>query len=131
MQILDADDVTEIFVQWYAGRSKAAVARQLGFDRKTVCGYVRVVERAGWQPGTGPVPTRAEWGALVRQWFPLVGDPRRRQTSWAEFDAHRHRIEALHGTATVAAIHRILREEHGLTASLASLRRYVRSNLAE
>ena len=44
-------DITEIYVHWYAGRSKSALAASLGVDRKTVRKYLAPAE------ASGPVPT--------------------------------------------------------------------------
>lgn len=44
-------DIIEIYVHWYAGRSKSTVATSLGIDRKTLRNYLRPAERAGIVPG--------------------------------------------------------------------------------
>nr|MDQ3294592.1 IS21 family transposase [Actinomycetota bacterium] len=45
---------------------------------------------------------------------------------WPLIDAHRERIGLMLETNTVTTVHQRLRDEHGLTASVASFRRYVR-----
>jgi DNA-binding transcriptional regulator LsrR (DeoR family) len=40
-------DITEIYVHWYAGRSKSELAASLGVDRKTVRKYLAPAEAAG------------------------------------------------------------------------------------
>ena len=62
-------DIVELLMHWHAGRPKVVVAASLGTDPKTVRKYVAKAEQAGIIPG-GPVLSRAEWGALVRGWFP-------------------------------------------------------------
>jgi hypothetical protein len=48
-------DITEIYVHWYAGRSKSELAASLGVDRKTVGKYLRPAELAGLTPGGPPM----------------------------------------------------------------------------
>ena len=47
-------DIIEIMEDWYAGRSKEAVARSLGIDSKTVRKYVRPAVAEGIVPGGSP-----------------------------------------------------------------------------
>lgn len=128
MQILSVADVIEIYVLWHGGHSKSEVARQVGVDRKTVRKYVRVAERAGLGPGGRPM-TPADWAPFVGRWFPLVADARERQPTWREIAAHHVLIIELVPDVPVARIHERLRTEHGLRASLPSLRRYIRANV--
>ncbi|MFI0967566.1 hypothetical protein ACH4S8_40225 [Streptomyces sp. NPDC021080] len=53
-------DVTEIYVHWYAGRSKSAPAASLGVDRKTVRKYLASAEASGITPG-GPPMSEVDW----------------------------------------------------------------------
>jgi hypothetical protein len=48
-------DVTEIYVHWYAGRSKSELAASLGVDRKTIRKYLAPAEAAGMTPGGPPM----------------------------------------------------------------------------
>jgi hypothetical protein len=57
-------DVIEIYVYWYAGRSKSQVAASLGLDRKTVRKYLGLAEAAGISPG-GPPMSEADWAKLT------------------------------------------------------------------
>ena len=124
-------DITEILVHWYAGRSQHDVAGSLGVARNTIRRYVEPAIAAGFVPG-GPPVSEAEWAALVQEWFPHLTDTRLRQVTWPEFDRHREYIaEQLRAGVTKATIHQRLRDEHGMTGSLASLKRYVAANLAE
>jgi hypothetical protein len=73
-------DVTEIYVHWYAGRSKSALAASLGVDRKTVRKYLAPAEAAGITPG-GPPMSEADWAGLFKGWFPeLANSPLRQIT---------------------------------------------------
>lgn len=126
----DVIDVTEILIHWYAGRSQAELAASLGVDRKTVRKYLAPALAAGLSPG-GPRLSEAEWAARVREWFPQLVDNRLRQSTWPQIATHHETIRELVGQVTVSTIHQRLTDEAGLTASLASLRRYVRANLAE
>ncbi len=123
-------DVVEILEHWYAGRPKVEVARSLGVDAKTVRKYVAAAEGSGLAPGGPPVGAEA-WRAMVREWFPSLVDTRLRQPSWGQIAAHHDRIGALLGVVPVAVIHQRLRDEAGLEASVASVRRYVRAHFPD
>jgi transposase len=120
-------DVTEILQHWYAGRPKVEVARSLGVDAKTVRRYVAPAEAAGMAPG-GPPVSEEQWRALARQWFPQIAGTGIRQVSWREIAVHHDRIAGLLPLVPVSVIHQRLADEQGLTASVASLRRYVRAH---
>ncbi len=123
-------DVVEILMHWYAGRSKVEVARSLGVDPKTVRRYVAPAEEAGLVPG-GPAVSEETWRASVRQWFPQLVDTRLRQPSWSQIALHHDYIERLVGVVPMSVIHQRLVDEHGLEASVASLRRYMRAHFPE
>ena len=120
-------DVTEILQHWYAGRPKVEVARSLGVDAKTVRRYVAPAEAAGMAPG-GPPVSEEQWRALARDWFPQLAGTGIRQVSWREIAVHHDRIAGLLPVVPVSVIHQRLADEQGLTASVASLRRYVRAH---
>jgi hypothetical protein len=93
--------------------------------------YVDPAIAAGLEPG-GPARSPGEWADLVREWFPQLCDTRLRQITWPEFEAHRDFIKAmLRAGVTKQTIWQRLRDEHGLTASVSSLKRYVDANLPE
>jgi transposase len=127
---LEMIDLIELYVHWYAGRSKVEVARSLGLDAKTVRKYVRVAEDAGMLPG-GPAVSEEAWRARLREWFPDRYDTRLRQPSWGKIAEHHAAIEGLLGVVPVSVIHQRLADEAGLEASVASLRRYVRAHFPE
>lgn len=122
-------DVAEICDRWYAGHSLSRVATSLGMDRKTIRKYVAPALQAGLRPGGAPMSLSA-WNALIRDWFPAIADVRLRQPSQAEISAYHAEIAQLlqEGLPQVTIYHQ-LREESGLTASLASLKRYVATNV--
>ncbi len=122
-------DVVEILVHWYAGRSRQEVAHSLGVDPKTVRKYLAPAEAAGMVPG-GPPVSEQQWRARVRVWFPSLVDTRLRQPSWSEIARHHERIKKLVGVVPMSVIHQRLADEHGLEASVASLRRYMRVHFA-
>jgi transposase len=125
----DVIDITEILVHWYAGRSQHELADSLGVDRKTIRKYIAPAVAAGMAPG-GPAVGREVWAQLVREWFPNLVDTSLRQVSWPEITVHRDYIaEQLAAGVTAATIHQRLRDERGLGASVASLRRWIRANL--
>jgi transposase len=127
----DVVDVTEILIHWHAGRSQSQIASSLGLDRKTVKKYLDPAIAAGLEPG-GPPRSPDEWAELVREWFPQLADTRLRQITWPEIEQHRDFIKAmLLAGVTKQTIWQRLRDEHGLTASVSSLKRYVDANLPE
>jgi len=127
----DVVDVTEILIHWHAGRSISEVSTSLNVDRKTIRKYLAPAVAAGLTPG-GPVVGQAEWAALVLEWFPHLVDTSLRQVTWPEIGTHHEYIVGqLKAGVTQATIHQRLRDEHGLRASVASLKRYVAANLAE
>jgi transposase len=120
----DVIDVVEILQHWHAGRRPTEVAASLGVDPRTVRKYTARAGDAGIVPGGAPL-IREQWVELVRDWFPELVDARVRSLTYPEIDAHRARIEAMLETNTVSTIWQRLRDEHGLTASATSVRRYV------
>jgi hypothetical protein len=123
--------VTEILVHWYAGRSQSEIATSLGVDRKTIRKYLDPAIAAGITPG-GPAVGTAEWAELVARWFPEITDTRLRQTTWPGIEKYRdHIADMLKIGVTQATIHQRLRDEQGLVASVASLKRWVAANLPE
>jgi hypothetical protein len=127
----DVVDVTEILAHWYAGRSKNQIAESLGLDRKTVRKYLAPAEAEGLVPGGAPVSV-AEWRERAAGWFPELADARLRQVTWPEIGKHHGFITGqLKAGVTVKTIHQRLAGEHQLTASYASLRRYVAANVPE
>jgi transposase len=123
-------DVTEILVHWYAGRSFSEIATSLDVNRKTVRKYVTPAIEAGLLPGGAPM-SQQDWAKLVRSWFPELADTRLRQLTWPQIEAHHDYIKQMLGVVTMATIWQRLRDEHGLQASVASFRRYVRANMPE
>ena len=122
--------VTEILVHWDAGRSQSEIATSLGLDRKTVKKYLAPAIGAGLEPGSGRA--EAEWAVLVREWFPQLADTSLRQVSWPLIEPHRDYIVAqLEAGVTKATIWQRLRDEHGLQASVASVKRWIAANLPE
>lgn len=124
-------DVTELLVHWHAGRSQSELAASLGLDRKTVRKYLAPAIAAGIEPGD-ITRSLSLWDSLVRGWFPELVDGRVRQVTWPAIEVHRdYIVEALKVGVTKATIHQRLRDEHGLEASCASLKRWIAANLAE
>jgi transposase len=123
-------DVVELLRHWQAGDSVSQMARALGLDRKTVRKYTGRAEAAGMTP-KGTRLSAAEWAAKVREWFPELTDPRARSSVHGQIAPFHDYIEKHLATTTLATIHQRLRDEHGLSVSIASLRRYVHIEFAE
>ena len=127
----DVIDVTEILVHWHAGRSLNEMSGSLGVDRKTIRKYVAPAVAAGIAPG-GPAKSEGEWQDLVREWFPELADTRLRQVTWPAIGEHHEYIaEQLKAGVRMSTIHQRLRDERGLAASVASVRRYVAASIPE
>jgi transposase len=125
-------DITEILVHWHAGRSQAEIAESLNLDRKTVRKYIEPAIAAGYTSSGVPAMSEADWAPLVRAWFPHLTDTRLRQITWPQFHTHREYISAqLRAGVTKATIHQRLRDEHGVQASVTSLKRYIALVLSE
>ena len=124
-------DVTEILVHWHAGRSLNEMSGSLGVDRKTIRKYVAPAIAAGITPG-GPARGEAGWQELIREWFPELADTRLRQVTWPAIGGHHDYIVGqMKAGVRMSTIHQRLRDEQGLAASVASLRRYVAANVPE
>lgn len=128
---LDVVDLVELFVHWEAGRSQVQISESLGLDRKTVRKYLAPAVAAGLAPG-GPAAGEAVWAQRIAGWFPRVVDGRLRQVTWPAIAAHREFIcGQLKEGVTVCTISQRLIDEHGLSASRSSLRRWIAANLSE
>ncbi|WP_316739740.1 hypothetical protein [Streptomyces sp. MK7] len=123
-------DIVEIYVHWYAGRSKSQVSASLGVDRKTIRKYLAPAEAAGITPG-GPPMSEADWAKLLKSWFPELVGRRLNQVRWGEIEPHRDYVKQLLETTTVTTIHQRLRDEGKLKVSLSTFRRWVHENLPE
>ncbi len=117
-------DVVEVLQHWHAGRPKTVVAASLGVDVKTVRKYVAAAEAAGIRPGDGMGCDRAGWAGRIADWFPELVDGQARSRTWPELEGHRDLIGKMIESNTLATVHQRLRDEHGLTVSESSLRRY-------
>ena len=60
-----------------------------------------------------------------------MADRTKRLSTWADIEPHRERIEGWLGEVTISTIHQRLRDDHGLSVSESSLRRYLSANFAE
>ncbi|WP_257981227.1 hypothetical protein [Streptomyces sp. CB02959] len=81
-------DIVEIYVHWYAGRSKSQVSASLRVDRKTIRKYLSPAEAAGITPG-GPPMSEVDWAKLLKSWFTELASRRLNQVRWAEIEPHR------------------------------------------
>jgi transposase len=61
----------------------------------------------------------------VGGWFPELVEAKARSLTWPAIDVHRERIGEMLTTNTVTTVHQRLRDEHRLTVSITSFRRYV------
>ncbi|MEU2718795.1 IS21 family transposase [Streptomyces sp. NPDC007205] len=122
--------IVEIYVHWYAGRSKSQLAASLGLDRKTIRKYLAPAEAAGITPG-GPPMSETDWTKLIKSWFPEQANRKLNQLTWPEIEQHRDYVVELLDSCTVTTIHQRLRDERKLKASLTPFRRWVHENLPD
>ena len=123
-------DIVELLVHWHAGRRIGEVSASLGVDPKTIRKYTAPALAAGLVPGGAPL-SGEEWSALVADWFPELADRSARATTWPEIEPHRELIKSWLGVVTIATIHQRLRDDHQLSASESSLRRFIWANVDE
>jgi transposase len=124
-------DLVELLTHWHAGRSQVQLSESLGADRKTIRKYVAPAIAAGIEPGGEPLGAEA-WGELIGGWFPELGDPAARASTWPLIAPHRDRIKDwLDSDVTVATIAQRLRDEHEVAASESSVRRWIATHFAE
>ena len=125
-------DLIEMYVHWFAGRSKSEIAESLGVDRGTLRKYLAAAEAAGIVPGGAPALTGADWRERVAAWWPEMADTRLRRVTWPAIGEHRDYIVAqLAARVSQATIHQGLRDEHELDVSVASFRRYCAAMLPD
>ncbi|MGH9206159.1 MAG: IS21 family transposase, partial [Acidimicrobiales bacterium] len=123
----DVADVVEVLQHWQAGRSERQLARSFGMGRNRVARILAAAEAAGLSPAD-PALSRAEWELRVPELF-----PGRVQTRAGEQEQQVARLHDLvvAGLATnrASTVWQRLRDEHGLTVSVATFRRYVRKHV--
>jgi len=124
-------DLVELYSHWQAGRGQREMAASLGIDRKTIRKYIAPAVAEGIVPG-GPPLSADLWASKAAQWFPGLHDPAARASTWPEIAEHAETIRGWLAVAvTVATIAQRLRDEHGVTASESSVRRWVATHFAE
>jgi hypothetical protein len=84
-------DLLGLFTHWCAGRSQVQLPASLGIDRKTVRKYLAPAIADGMQPGGEPL-SAGQWTALIGGWFPELGDPAARASTWPLIAPHQDRI---------------------------------------
>ena len=118
-------------MHWHAGRRIGELCSSLAIDPKTVRKYIAPAIEAGHRPRRPAAQHRAVDGPR-RGLVPGAGGPvasaRRRGRRSSRTD---ERIKDWLGEVTVSTIHQRLRDDHGLTASESSLRRYIWANFDE
>lgn len=123
----DVADVVDVLQHWHAGRSDRHLARSFGMGRNRVARITEVARAAGLSPG-GPPLTRQEWEERVPDLF-AERVMRRPGDGEKELRALHTVIVTGLETSTVTTVWQRLRDERGLTASLSTFRRYVRSTI--
>src|SRR5439155_6225008 len=120
-------DIKEILVHWDAGGSISDVSRTLGYSRPTVRKYVETATTLGLVRGSRR-QDETTWETLARQVIATVAQPRppgAATVAVAQFHAY---LDAQVGHVRLSVLHQRLQREHGLSASWATLYRYVRQH---
>jgi transposase len=123
----DVADVVEVLQHWQAGRSERQLARSFGMGRNRVARILAAAEAAGLSPASPPL-SRAEWEMRVPELFP--------DRVHARAGEQERRVALLHDlvvagleTNRASTVWQRLRDEQGLTVSVATFRRYVRKHV--
>jgi transposase len=125
-------DLVELYTHWHAGRGQREMAASLNVDRKTIRKYTAPAIAEGITPGVTPPLSAEQWAAKAAEWFPGLHDPAARALTWPAITEHSDRIKQwLAADVTVATIAQRLRDEHALTASESSVRRWVAVHFAD
>lgn len=135
-------DVVELLQHWHVQRPIGELCSSLGMDPKTVRKYTAPALAAGICPGGAQdhrsvdvVPHGCRCSSGARWW--TSGSPTWWTARCARRPGRRSRTTrrasrpAWLGEVTESTIHQRLRDDHGLSASESSLRRYIRANFAE
>ena len=85
-------DLVELFTHWHAGRSQVQLSASLGNDRKTIRKYLAPAIADGVEPGGEPL-SADQWAELIGGWFPELGDPAARASTWPLIAPHQDRIK--------------------------------------
>lgn len=125
---LSVIDVREMLRRWAAGHSDRKIARETGTDRKTVVRYTQLAKELGLTRGVQPSDDEVHEIAQRVQSRPLV-EP---SAEWLEIMRYKAQIEAWFEAPRplrLTKIHKLLTQDYGLTASYATLRRFVQQEL--
>lgn len=121
-------EVREVLRRWQARQGLRAMARETGLDRKTVRRYVEALTALNVTPETVLDDTVVHEVARRVQARPDVAPSEER----SQFEDHRQRIVAWLSEKRplrLTKVHVLLARDHGVTASYATLRRYVQDEL--
>ncbi|AUX45913.1 transposase [Sorangium cellulosum] len=122
-------DIKEMLRRRAAGQSARHVARETGFDRKTVGRYFEAAATLPLPPDREPTDEEIHAIAQRVQSRPVPDA----SEEWKEIGAHRARIEAWLAQPRplkLTKIHTLLKRDHGVSASYDTLRRFAMEELA-
>jgi len=119
-------DVVEVLQHWQAKRSLRHLARSVGMGRRRLREIVAIAEAAGLS-ANGPALSREQLEALVAELFAgrLDNETAQRQQLVGAHDA----IVSGLMSNTVRTVWQRLRDEHGLSVSESTFRRYVHEHV--
>ncbi|WP_438017767.1 hypothetical protein [Sorangium sp. So ce315] len=122
-------DIKEMLRRRAAGQSARHVARETGFDRKTVGRYFEAAATLPLPPDREPTDEEIHAIAQRVQARPVPDA----SEEWKGIGAHRARIEAWLAQPRplkLTKIHTLLKRDHGVSASYDTLRRFAMEELA-
>ena len=122
-------DIVEIYEHWQAGRGLTAIARSLGVDRKTVRKYVNAALAAGIT--REHTLDKQQWRTFVERQFPKALDRAARAPWFVQLEPHEARIREGLACNRMVTVWQRLRQDTGLSVSVATFRRYVHTVMPE
>src|SRR5260370_6652905 len=123
-------DIKEVLVAWDRGQSVSAIARMLGYTRRTVRKYLGVAQRLEIRPGAQSRDD-LEWDALARTVHERMARHRAAGVATAEVATYHDYLAERVGQVRWSVLHQRLRDECGLRASWRTFYRYVSAHWPE
>src|SRR5260370_5690608 len=123
-------DIKEVLVAWDRGQSVSAIARMLGYTRRTVRKSLGVAQRLEIRPGAQSRDDR-EWDALARTVHGRMARHGAAGVATAEVATYHDYLAERVGQVRWSVLHQRLRDECGLRASWRTFYRYVSAHWPE
>lgn len=125
----DPMDIYDIIFRWHSGYKIRQISRVLPVDRKTIRRYVNLAIEAGLSQDK-PLPEKDALLELLKTFIP---ENKRHQPARSVFEPHQDEITILITAATdplkPKTAYEVICEQHGITQSYSSFKRFVREHL--